>query len=243
MNDVDWKNVDRSKIKFDKNQFANIDRAKFRNAFKANRNNNIANRAKDVSRDRRDMAGRPAKVSVDDIRKSKVDASRVRADRERAGNVQRRVDAPRRDGGARRRGKFHYVINGNMIAGSGLVAGPVRYGVTGVKTLVMNRNGSSTKRISARTPRRLPPPSARSIRAMTGRSSRTEKTDSVRIGGSIASKSGAVAIGKANGAVRRQHQPILFRRRPAHRAGECGQDCEPGTRCPGVNWHGAAPSW
>lgn len=41
----------------------------------------------------------------------------------------------------RRRGKFHYVINGNMIAGSGLVAGPVRYGVTGVKTLVMNRNG------------------------------------------------------------------------------------------------------
>ncbi|WP_234841714.1 hypothetical protein [Sinorhizobium meliloti] len=64
MNDVDWKNVDRSKIKFDKNQFANIDRAKFRNAFKANRNNNIANRAKDVSRDRRDMAGRPAKVSV-----------------------------------------------------------------------------------------------------------------------------------------------------------------------------------
>lgn len=141
MNDVDWKNVDRSKIKFDKNQFANIDRAKFRNAFKANRNNNIANRAKDVSRDRRDMAGRPAKVSVDDIRKSKVDASRVRADRERAGNVQRRVDAPRRDGGAAAKGKFHYVINGNMIAGSGLVAGPVRYGVTGVKTLVMNRNG------------------------------------------------------------------------------------------------------
>ncbi len=100
MNDVDWKNVDRSKIKFDKNQFANIDRDKFKNDFKVNRNNNIANRARDVSRDRGDIARRPAKVSVDDIRKSKVDASRVRAERERAGNVQRRVDAPRRDGGA-----------------------------------------------------------------------------------------------------------------------------------------------
>ncbi|AIM03720.1 DUF3300 domain-containing protein [Sinorhizobium meliloti] len=100
MNDVDWKNVDRSKIKFDKNQFANIDRDKFKNEFKANRNNNIANRARDVSRDRGDIARRPAKVSVDDIRKSKVDASRVRAERERAGDVQRRVDAPRRDGGA-----------------------------------------------------------------------------------------------------------------------------------------------
>lgn len=100
MNDVDWKNVDRSKIKFDKNQFANIDRDKFTNDFKANRDNNIANRAKDVRRDRGEIARRPSKVSVDDIRKSKVDANRVRAERERAGNAQRRVDAPRRDGGA-----------------------------------------------------------------------------------------------------------------------------------------------
>ncbi|MFQ6240480.1 DUF3300 domain-containing protein [Sinorhizobium meliloti] len=100
MNDVDWKNVDRSKIKFDKNQFANIDRDKFTNDFKANRDNNIANRAKDVRRDRDEIARRPSKVSVDDIRKSKVDANRVRAERERAGKAQRRVDAPRRDGGA-----------------------------------------------------------------------------------------------------------------------------------------------
>jgi len=100
MNDVDWKNVDRSKIKFDKNQFANIDRDKFTNDFKANRDNDIANRAKDVRRDRGEIARRPSKVSVDDIRKSKVDANRVRAERERAGNAQRRVDAPRRDGGA-----------------------------------------------------------------------------------------------------------------------------------------------
>ncbi|MDX0487849.1 DUF2950 family protein [Sinorhizobium medicae] len=38
-------------------------------------------------------------------------------------------------------GKFDYIINGNMIAGFGLVAWPVRYGVTGVKTFVVNRNG------------------------------------------------------------------------------------------------------
>lgn len=38
-------------------------------------------------------------------------------------------------------GKFDYVVNGNMIAGFGLVAWPVRYGVSGVKTFVVNRNG------------------------------------------------------------------------------------------------------
>ncbi|UTG95145.1 DUF3300 domain-containing protein (plasmid) [Sinorhizobium meliloti] len=93
INDVDWKNVDRSKIKFDKNQFANIDRDKFKNDFKANRNNNIANRAKEVRRGRADtIAHRPGKVSVDDIRKSsRVDANRGRAERERAANVQRRA--------------------------------------------------------------------------------------------------------------------------------------------------------
>ncbi|MGZ2377914.1 hypothetical protein ACVI3U_005880 [Sinorhizobium medicae] len=100
MNDVHWKNVDRSKIKFDKNQLANIDRDKFKNDFKANRGNNIANRARDVRRDHGDIARRPGKVSVDDIRKSKVDASRVRAERNRPQNTQRRVEAPRRDGGA-----------------------------------------------------------------------------------------------------------------------------------------------
>ncbi|WP_322886294.1 DUF3300 domain-containing protein (plasmid) [Sinorhizobium medicae] len=100
MNDVDWKNVDRSKIKFDKNQLANIDRDKFKNDVKASRGNNIANRARDVRRDHGDIARRPGKVSVDDIRKSKVDASRVRAERNRPQNTQRRVEAPRRDGGA-----------------------------------------------------------------------------------------------------------------------------------------------
>lgn len=38
-------------------------------------------------------------------------------------------------------GKYDYVINGNMIAGFGLVAWPVAYGISGVKTFVVNRNG------------------------------------------------------------------------------------------------------
>ncbi len=38
-------------------------------------------------------------------------------------------------------GTFGYVINGNMIAGCGLVAWPVKYGITGVKTFVISKSG------------------------------------------------------------------------------------------------------
>ncbi|MGK6316462.1 DUF2950 family protein [Neorhizobium sp. DT-125] len=38
-------------------------------------------------------------------------------------------------------GAHDYVINGNMIAGFGLVAWPVHYGVTGVRTFVVNKSG------------------------------------------------------------------------------------------------------
>ena len=38
-------------------------------------------------------------------------------------------------------GAYDYTINGNMIAGFGLVAWPVKYGETGVHTFVVNRNG------------------------------------------------------------------------------------------------------
>ncbi len=39
-------------------------------------------------------------------------------------------------------GKFDYIINGNMIAGFGLIAWPIRYGETGVKTFSVNANGT-----------------------------------------------------------------------------------------------------
>lgn len=38
-------------------------------------------------------------------------------------------------------GKHDYVINGNMIAGHAIVAWPVQYGITGVKTFLVNKNG------------------------------------------------------------------------------------------------------
>lgn len=38
-------------------------------------------------------------------------------------------------------GRYDYVINGNMIAGFGLVAWPAKYAVTGVKTFVVNHAG------------------------------------------------------------------------------------------------------
>lgn len=38
-------------------------------------------------------------------------------------------------------GKFSYVINGNMIAGHAAVAWPVTYGLTGIKTFLVNKNG------------------------------------------------------------------------------------------------------
>ncbi|QFY63412.1 DUF3300 domain-containing protein (plasmid) [Rhizobium grahamii] len=47
-NDVDWKNVDRSKIKFDHNQFANIDKTNIRNRLEAGGNNDIRTKAKSV---------------------------------------------------------------------------------------------------------------------------------------------------------------------------------------------------
>jgi hypothetical protein len=40
-------------------------------------------------------------------------------------------------------GQFSYIINGNMIAGFGLVAWPVKYGETGVHTFVINKEGTA----------------------------------------------------------------------------------------------------
>ncbi len=38
-------------------------------------------------------------------------------------------------------GAYDYVINGNMIAGFGLIGWPAKYGETGVKTFVVNQHG------------------------------------------------------------------------------------------------------
>ncbi len=77
--DVDWKNVDRSKINFDKNQFNRIDHNVMRNDFKADRENNISIKAKDVRRQGGNtLANNHPKITTNDIRKSKVDADRIK---------------------------------------------------------------------------------------------------------------------------------------------------------------------
>jgi len=46
-----------------------------------------------------------------------------------------------RQGGNAPGGKYDYIINGNMIAGFGLVAFPVQYGSSGIMTFVVNHQG------------------------------------------------------------------------------------------------------
>ena len=38
-------------------------------------------------------------------------------------------------------GAYDYIINGNMIAGFGLIATPARYGETGIMTFMISNNG------------------------------------------------------------------------------------------------------
>ncbi|MBY3469359.1 DUF3300 domain-containing protein [Rhizobium laguerreae] len=84
INDVDWKKVDRSKIGFDSAQFNKIDRSSFRTSIEANGNNRVGARGTDRANPVRDQ---PGKVSVNDVRKSKIDADRVNATRNKAGNT------------------------------------------------------------------------------------------------------------------------------------------------------------
>jgi hypothetical protein len=84
LSDIDWKNVDRDKIKFDHGQFANIDRNSIRDRVKLNGENRFKSKA-DGLRDRRLSARRERpKVSVSDIRKTKIshlDRSKISAHR------------------------------------------------------------------------------------------------------------------------------------------------------------------
>jgi hypothetical protein len=83
-NDVDWKNVDRSKIKFDRNQFANIDKNNIRNRLEAGGNNDIRARAKSIRSNAAHVDR--AKVSpstIKDVRANKV--------REQGGDARNRV--------------------------------------------------------------------------------------------------------------------------------------------------------
>jgi hypothetical protein len=69
---IDWKNVDRSKVKFDNTQFSKLDRSKFANDLKANDRNNIKNKAADLNQNRPStLPGKGAQSK--DVRKSTLD--------------------------------------------------------------------------------------------------------------------------------------------------------------------------
>ncbi|MCZ4094273.1 DUF3300 domain-containing protein [Ensifer psoraleae] len=75
-NDIDWKNVDRSKLSFDRDQFQKFDRTNIRNNIKANSDNSIRNRAAELKRDR--PAQRPAGGQLKDVRKSTLEGLQAR---------------------------------------------------------------------------------------------------------------------------------------------------------------------
>ncbi|MDQ6434248.1 DUF3300 domain-containing protein [Mesorhizobium sp. LHD-90] len=89
-NDIDWKNVDRSKIKFDKDQFAKFDRTNIKNRVESNRNNSVRDRAADI---KRNQAGNLANrnIKANDIRKSTLDGLKNRP----GGDQARRPDGQR----------------------------------------------------------------------------------------------------------------------------------------------------
>lgn len=82
MNDVDWKNVDRSKIKFDKNQFSNIEGKSLKNNLKANGGSDLKSKANSISKDRAgNVRNKAGNVSVKDVRNSKIEADRINRDK------------------------------------------------------------------------------------------------------------------------------------------------------------------
>ncbi|WP_353643111.1 DUF3300 domain-containing protein [Mesorhizobium sp. WSM2239] len=92
--DVDWKNVDRSKLNIDRDQFAKFDRTDIKNKLEANRTNSIRDRAKQINRDRT-ISNRTAKAH--DIRKSTLEGlqNRPGGDRARAARPDRQRPAAR----------------------------------------------------------------------------------------------------------------------------------------------------
>ena len=72
-NDVDWKNVDRSKIKFDHNQLANLDKTNIRNRLEAGGNTDIRAKAKTVRANNAKIdRARVTPQAIKDVRANKV---------------------------------------------------------------------------------------------------------------------------------------------------------------------------
>jgi hypothetical protein len=73
-NDVDWKNIDRSKIKIDRDQLNKFDRDNMKNRIEKNGDNAIRDRARDIKKNDQVASRGPGKTAgTRDIRKSTLD--------------------------------------------------------------------------------------------------------------------------------------------------------------------------
>jgi len=98
-NDVDWKNVDRSKIKFDKNQLTKLDNTNIKNRIKADGANNIRDKAK-LAKGTENIRQRAGSTAMKDIRANKIETlQRPGGGRPDAGAIRARADGAR-DAGA-----------------------------------------------------------------------------------------------------------------------------------------------
>lgn len=106
-NDVDWKNIDRDKIKFNRDQFDKFDRNEFKDRVKQNGDNAIRDRARDIKKNDK-IANRPGKggAGTKDVRKSVQDglkgkggqAAKQAGDRAKANRPAEKASVAKRDG-------------------------------------------------------------------------------------------------------------------------------------------------
>ncbi|MQX06937.1 DUF3300 domain-containing protein, partial [Sinorhizobium fredii] len=83
-NDIDWKNVDRSKISFDRDQLNMFDRTNIKNNIKARGDNNLRNRAAEINRDRPQARPGGGGGQLKDVRKSTLEGLKAQPRRDAA---------------------------------------------------------------------------------------------------------------------------------------------------------------
>ncbi|WP_246478998.1 DUF3300 domain-containing protein [Kaustia mangrovi] len=97
INDIDWRHVDRSKIKIDRSEFAKIGHSELRRGLETNRNNALHNQAARIRRERPETAPGRAHLSRD-IRKSTLEGLKKRPEdlkRDRPGGDRRAAERHR----------------------------------------------------------------------------------------------------------------------------------------------------
>ncbi|OAP40975.1 hypothetical protein AU381_03555 [Sinorhizobium glycinis] len=100
-NDIDWKNVDRSKISFDRDQLQKFDRSNIKNNIKARGDNNLRNRAAAINRDRPQARPGGGGGELKDVRKSTLEGLKAQPRREAAARPGGRTAAKAKAGGGK----------------------------------------------------------------------------------------------------------------------------------------------